>query len=57
MLRDSVKKSYEEIEQTIPLRRIARPSEIAGSILWLAGPASAYVTGQTIGVTGGAGMF
>jgi 3-oxoacyl-[acyl-carrier protein] reductase len=57
MLRHSVKKSYKEIEQAIPLGRIASASEIASSILWLAGPASTYVTGQTIGVTGGAGMF
>ncbi len=37
-----------------PLRRIGQPDEIAGAAVFLASPAGAYVTGQTIVVDGGA---
>lgn len=36
-----------------PLRRVGTPEDIAGPILFLAGPQSAFVTGQTIWVDGG----
>jgi 3-oxoacyl-[acyl-carrier protein] reductase len=39
--------------QTIPLRRIGEPFDIAGPVVWLASPLSAFVTGQTIAVDGG----
>jgi 3-oxoacyl-[acyl-carrier protein] reductase len=38
---------------TIPAGRPAEPSEIADAILWLASPASGYVTGVTVPVAGG----
>lgn len=37
----------------IPLRRIAQPEDLAGATLFLASPASAYVTGAVIAVDGG----
>lgn len=37
----------------LPLRRAARPEEIAGVIFFLAGPDSSYITGQVITVDGG----
>ena len=40
-------------ESAYPLRRIGTPEEIAGTALWLASPAGAFVTGQTIVVDGG----
>jgi 3-oxoacyl-[acyl-carrier protein] reductase len=40
----------------MPLGRIGRPEEIAPAVVWLVGPGATYVTGQTIGVNGGAVM-
>jgi 3-oxoacyl-[acyl-carrier protein] reductase len=39
--------------QEIPLRRLARPEEVADAILWLASDHASYITGQTILVDGG----
>jgi 3-oxoacyl-[acyl-carrier protein] reductase len=39
--------------RTIPLGRIAVPQDVIGPILFLLGPAAAYVTGQTLHVNGG----
>ncbi|WP_034161295.1 SDR family NAD(P)-dependent oxidoreductase [Sphingomonas sp. ERG5] len=36
-----------------PLRRIGEPEEIAGAVVFLAAPASAFMTGQTIVIDGG----
>lgn len=36
-----------------PIGRIGRPEEIADAIVWLASPAAAFVTGQTLAVDGG----
>jgi len=41
-----------EIDKT-PLGRVGKPDDIAGVALFLASPASDYVTGQTIVVDGG----
>lgn len=39
--------------RTVPLARLAVPEDVVGPILFLLGPASAYVTGQTLHVNGG----
>ncbi|MCO6451974.1 MAG: SDR family oxidoreductase [Caldilineales bacterium] len=44
---------YERIRQQVPMQRWGTPEDIAGAILWLASPAAAYITGQTIAVNGG----
>jgi len=42
-----------EIARDIPLRRLAKPEEVADAIVWLASERAAYITGQTILVDGG----
>ncbi|MFT4057169.1 MAG: SDR family NAD(P)-dependent oxidoreductase [Novosphingobium sp.] len=39
--------------QSIPVRRMGEPADIANACAWLCHEASGYVTGQTIGVNGG----
>ena len=39
--------------QTIPLRRIGDPGEVAGLVAFLASKESSYMTGQAVNVTGG----
>ena len=41
------------IRETIPLRRLAKPSEVAGVCLFLASDLSSFVTGATLDVNGG----
>ncbi len=41
------------LEATIPLRRQGVPEDVAGSVLFLASPEAAYVTGQSVVVDGG----
>ena len=45
--------AFREIVAGIPLRRAARPIDIAGACLFLASELSAYVTGATLDVNGG----
>ena len=39
--------------RTTPLRRIGEPHEIAGAVVYLAAPASAFMTGQAMVIDGG----
>jgi NAD(P)-dependent dehydrogenase (short-subunit alcohol dehydrogenase family) len=43
----------EKMLEDIPLHRFGNPEDIKGAIIFLASPAAAYVTGQTIVVDGG----
>ena len=54
---ESMEPERVERELDIPMRRIGRPSEIASAIKFLAGPESTFMTGQTVGVNGGAAMY
>ena len=46
----------EAILDTVPLDRLAEPSEIAKSVLFLASPAANYITGHVLHVNGGLSM-
>jgi|SRR5690349_20190351 len=46
----------EALLRAIPFRRLASPDDIAGAILYFAGPSSDYVTGQILSVSGGLTM-
>ena len=39
-----------------PMRRLAKPDEVAAAAVFLAGPGGAFITGQGIGVNGGSAM-
>ena len=43
----------EAIMSQVPLNRLGSPAEIAATVVFLASPAAAYITGETIHVNGG----
>jgi 2-hydroxycyclohexanecarboxyl-CoA dehydrogenase len=51
--RDRFQIPTEVLLQTVPVRRLGEPADIANACAWLCHEASGYVTGQTIGVNGG----
>jgi len=46
-------KAGDLIKKMIPAKRLGKPEDIAAAVLFLAGPASSYLTGQVITVDGG----
>src|SRR5262245_52601554 len=51
--RQEVPGLYERVLSRVPAGRWAKPQDIAGTAIWLASPASDYVTGVAIEVDGG----
>jgi 2-hydroxycyclohexanecarboxyl-CoA dehydrogenase len=49
-------KLYDSIARAIPLRRIATPDDIAPAVAFFASDDAAYITGQTLSVSGGLTM-
>lgn len=49
-------KMYDATLRAIPLRRVAQPADIAGVVAFLASDDAAYMTGQTLSVSGGLTM-
>jgi 2-hydroxycyclohexanecarboxyl-CoA dehydrogenase len=45
------------IAKVYPLRRLARPTDITGAVLFLASGAASFITGQTLSVSGGYTMM
>ncbi|TWW09409.1 hypothetical protein E3A20_14590, partial [Planctomyces bekefii] len=43
----------DEIKKKIPVRRLGRPEDIAGAVMFFAADESSYVTGQVLKVDGG----
>jgi len=48
-----IKRTGENMLRWIPMRRIGRPEEIKGTVVFLASEASSYITGQVICLDGG----
>ncbi len=46
-------KFIKRLENTIPLKRIGRPQDLAGAVVYLMSDSSAYMTGQCLVVDGG----
>ena len=53
MTRDLPEASREALVSQIALGRLGEPSDIAQAVAFLAGPAGAYITGETLHVNGG----
>ncbi|KAL7271504.1 hypothetical protein RUND412_005734 [Rhizina undulata] len=53
MMAATLKKYKDVIENSIPLKRIGTPEDVAGACLFLSSRAGAYVNGATIAVDGG----
>lgn len=51
--KDDPEAHYAQRAASIPLRRLARPEEIADPIFFLGSPASSYITGITLPIDGG----
>lgn len=43
----------DNLKKLIPVRRLGKPEDVAAVVVFLAGPAAAYITGQVITVDGG----
>nr|WP_274717988.1 SDR family oxidoreductase [Thermoleophilum album] len=50
------RKLIETMVGSTALRRIGRPEEVAGAIVFLLSDDASYITGETLGVSGGLGM-
>ena len=53
MTRDLPEASREALVASIALGRLGEPADIANAVAFLAGPAGAYITGETLHVNGG----
>jgi gluconate 5-dehydrogenase len=51
-----IERSGESLLGSIPMRRLGGDTDLAGAVAYLASPASAYVTGHTLVVDGGASV-
>jgi 3-oxoacyl-[acyl-carrier protein] reductase len=53
MTRELPEEQREALIKQIPLNRLGDPADIAAAVVFLASPAAAYMTGETINVNGG----
>jgi 3-oxoacyl-[acyl-carrier protein] reductase len=53
MTRELPEEQREALINQIPLNRLGDPADIAAAVSFLASPAAAYITGETINVNGG----
>lgn len=49
-------KLYDGLARAVPMHRIGQPTDIAPAVAFLVSPGAAYITGQTLSVSGGLTM-
>ncbi len=49
--------SKKNVIETIPLKRLGKPEDVAELVLFLASEEASYITGQTISIDGGLLMY
>jgi 2-hydroxycyclohexanecarboxyl-CoA dehydrogenase len=47
---------YDGLARAVPMKRIGKPEDIAPAVVFLASDGAAYVTGQTLSISGGLTM-
>ena len=52
-----MKLQKKNVIETIPLKRLGRPEDVAELVLFLASEEASYITGQTISIDGGLLMY
>jgi 2-hydroxycyclohexanecarboxyl-CoA dehydrogenase len=53
---DQAARAHEGLARAVPLRRLGRPEDIAPAVAFLASDGAAFITGQTLSVSGGLTM-
>ena len=53
MMKDTPKKAIEEAIVRTPLKKVAEPTDVAKTVLYLASDSSNHISGETINITGG----
>jgi 2-hydroxycyclohexanecarboxyl-CoA dehydrogenase len=49
-------KLVDALRRAVPMRRLGRPADIGGAVVFLAGDGAEFITGQTLSVSGGLTM-
>jgi len=53
---DASQKRFDALANAVPMKRIGTPDDIAPAVVFFAGDGAAYITGQTLSVSGGLTM-
>jgi 2-hydroxycyclohexanecarboxyl-CoA dehydrogenase len=53
---EASQKLYDSLARAIPMRRIGQPDDVAPAAVFLASDGAAFITGQTLSVSGGLTM-
>ncbi len=53
---DETARMIDALRRAVPMRRLAQPQDIAGAVAFLASDRAAFITGQTLSVSGGLTM-